>query len=471
MLAARLRSRIGNQRLEQGAVGMAGNGDGAEGDRLKAQRSGHVVVRTTEFVLEGAARNAQPRRHGMELVQRIAQQVRPALIAPQVHRIVDVDGHRPGQAFLAFLPALSLSASSLASASAALSSVLAVAFSAAASSATASVPAASAASSASASPSSSASAFWNSATSVFRYSSAVWPSSAARSSIICCSWVEYSSQMVLPSACCRLARCLSRASIGTGLSALPMVWPPIDSIHSLPPCRPMAATTRPSASCSTAWLVTWGAWPRRAKGRLGCCFLRLSRLALELRDTVFSTLGMASHSRACAARCDARRRLASHQTGPPGAQRLHRHRPESGQQNDCAHRQAGAAGARNRHGPRVHCGCERRRPCLPDRCSRRVVRRSQPRHRRTWPETAVGRFPDAIAWEIAHRGLHIQACRPCITASPPRLPQPWQAPWQSPPARWKTGAVLPDGQRQLRPPPGQEPRWRRPARPLLVLLA
>ncbi len=40
------------------------------------------------------------------------------------------------------------------------------------------------------------------------------------------------------------------------------------------------------------------------------------------------------------------------------------HRPartdhKSGSQNDCAHRQAGAAGARTRHGPRVRCGCER----------------------------------------------------------------------------------------------------------------
>lgn len=31
---------------------------------------------------------------------------------------------------------------------------------------------------------------------------------------------------------------------------------------------------------------------------------------------------------------------------------------QSSKQNDCAHRQAGAAGARNRHVPLVHCGSE-----------------------------------------------------------------------------------------------------------------
>ncbi|MNI99880.1 hypothetical protein D3C73_1590760 [compost metagenome] len=73
------------------------------------------------------------------------------------------------------------------------------------------------------------------------------------------------------------------ASIGTGLSALPMVWPPMASSHSRP-CRPMAATAWPSSLTSTAWFCTCCWAFRRRNGRLAWCFLRLSRLALDNLD-------------------------------------------------------------------------------------------------------------------------------------------------------------------------------------------
>src|SRR5690606_34513911 len=54
---------------------------------------GDVVVGAAGAVLERVARDAEARGEGVQLVERVGHQVRPAPAAPQRDRIVDVDSH------------------------------------------------------------------------------------------------------------------------------------------------------------------------------------------------------------------------------------------------------------------------------------------------------------------------------------------------------------------------------------------
>lgn len=71
-----------------------------------------------------------------------------------------------------------------------------------------------------------------------------------------------------------------------GLSALPMVWPPTDSSHFPPPLQVMAATTWPSSFTSTAWFCTCSCASRRRNGQPGLLLLAAAALELDCLDMI-----------------------------------------------------------------------------------------------------------------------------------------------------------------------------------------